>query len=83
MPKFVRGAPTWHIERHIVSKSSIGIGLLGMGVVGGGVASTLDNKRDQLSALIGCPAELKGVLVRDASKPRDCQLPPGILTTNA
>ncbi len=66
-----------------MSKSSIGIGLLGMGVVGGGVASTLDNKRDQLSALIGCPAELKGVLVRDASKPRSHQLPPGILTTNA
>ena len=65
-----------------MSKSSIGIGLLGMGVVGGGVATVLDQKRDQISALIGCPAELKGVLVRDASKPRAHQLPPGILTTS-
>ena len=76
------GAPSWHIERHIVSKSSIGIGLLGMGVVGGGVASILDQKRDHISALIGCPAELKGVLVRDASKPRAHQLPAGVLTTS-
>jgi homoserine dehydrogenase len=66
-----------------VSKKSIGIGLLGMGVVGGGVASVLDKKRDQLSAIIGRPVELKGVLVRDTSKPRDHELPPGILTTKA
>jgi len=66
-----------------VSKKSIGIGLLGMGVVGGGVASVLDKKRDQLSAIIGRPVELRGVLVRDTSKPRDHVLPPGILTTKA
>lgn len=66
-----------------MSKSPIGIGLLGMGVVGGGVASTLDQKRDQLTALIGCPLDLKGVLVRDAAKPRAQKLPHGILTTNA
>jgi homoserine dehydrogenase len=66
-----------------VSKKSIGIGLLGMGVVGGGVASVLDNKRDHLSAIIGCPVELKGVLVRDMSKPRTHELSPGMLTTKA
>ena len=66
-----------------MSKSPIGIGLLGMGVVGGGVASALDQKRAQLTALIGCPIDLKGVLVRDAAKPRTQKLPPGILTTNA
>ena len=65
-----------------MSKSSIGIGLLGMGVVGGGVASILDQKKDQFSALIGCPAELKGALVRDAAKPRAHPLPAGVLTTN-
>lgn len=65
-----------------MSKSSIGIGLLGMGVVGSGVASILNQKRDHLSALIGCPAELKAVLVRDASKPRAHRLPTGVLTTS-
>ena len=73
---------TRHIERYNVSKSSIGIGLLGLGVVGSGVASILDQKRDQIGDLIGCSAELKGVLVRDESKLRSVQIPPGTLTSD-
>ena len=34
------------IERRIVSRSSVGIGLRGMGVVGGGVVAALHQKRD-------------------------------------
>ncbi|HJO83704.1 MAG: homoserine dehydrogenase [SAR202 cluster bacterium] len=65
-----------------MGKSTIGIGVLGMGVVGGGVASVLDNRREQLSALVGCAVELKGVLVRDVAKPRAHQLPAGLITTD-
>jgi homoserine dehydrogenase len=54
-----------------------------MGVVGGGVAAVLDEKRDQLTELIGCPAELRGVLVRDTARPRSHPVSPGLLTTNA
>tara|TARA_Y100000031_G_scaffold153649_1_gene199395 strand:- start:29 stop:1354 length:1326 start_codon:yes stop_codon:yes gene_type:complete len=70
------------IGRDTLSNSTIGIGLLGMGVVGGGVATVLDRNREQLSALVGRPLELKGVLVRDASRPRAHQLPAGIITTD-
>ena len=37
---------------------SIGIGLLGAGVVGGGVARILGEKADIYSRQIGCPLEL-------------------------
>ena len=70
------------IGRDTLSNSTIGIGLLGMGVVGGGVVTVLDRNREQLSALVGRPLELKGVLVRDASRPRAHQLPAGIITTD-
>ena len=64
-------------------KNSVGIGLLGMGVVGGGVASVLADKRAELAAIIGAPAMLQGALVRDTSKPRAASLPADALTTNA
>ena len=66
-----------------VSETSIGIGLLGLGVVGGGVASALREKREHLAETVGCPLELKGALVRDASKPRSARIPDGLLTENA
>lgn len=49
---------------------SVGIGLLGLGVVGTGVASTLRDKADAIARRVGRPLELRGVLVRDASRPR-------------
>ena len=60
----------------------MGIGLLGMGVVGGGVVAALQQKRDQLIELIGCPAELMGVLVRDTARPRAHQISASLLTTH-
>ena len=65
-----------------MTKDSIGIGLLGMGVVGGGVAQIIDSKRSHLSDMIGSPVELKGVLVRDPSRPRAIDLPDGLITTD-
>ena len=63
-----------------MSNSSVGIGLLGLGVVGGGVAETLSRKADQLEALIGCPISLEGILVRDIAKARAFTPPERLLT---
>ena len=65
-----------------MSKSSVGIGLLGLGVVGGGVARILSDKSERLRGLVGCPVFLRGVLVRDVSRPRPYSPPPGLLTAN-
>ena len=65
-----------------MSKDAIGIALLGMGVVGGGVADVITRKRSHLTDMVGCPIELKGALVRDVGKPRATELPPGLITTN-
>ena len=64
-------------------KESVGIGLLGMGVVGGGVASVLGDKSALLAKLAGAPLKLQGALVRDLSRQRAASLPDGALTTNA
>ena len=64
-------------------KQSVGIGLLGMGVVGGGVASVITDKGVQLANMIGAPVNLRGALVRDLSRQRAATLPEGALTTSA
>ncbi len=63
-------------------RDSIGIGLLGAGVVGGGVARILREKADIYARQIGCPLELKRVLVRDVAKQRDVEIAPSLLTTD-
>src|SRR2546423_12081184 len=50
---------------------AIGIGLLGLGIVGTGVARTLIEKADSIARRVGRPLELRGVLVRDARRPRE------------
>ncbi len=64
-------------------KNSVGIGLLGMGVVGGGVASVVADKGAQLAKMIGAPVNLHGALVRDLSRQRAATIPDGALTTSA
>ena len=64
-------------------KQSIGIGLMGMGVVGGGVVDVLIDKEERLAKLVGAPLSLKRVLVRDVNKPRAVGLCDGMLTANA
>ena len=61
----------------------INIGLMGLGVVGTGVATALTQGVSSLSHRVGRPLRLKKVLVRDASRPRDVDLPSGMITTNA
>ena len=64
------------------NKNPINIGLLGLGVVGGGVAAALLEQPEAIAAQTGRPVNLKRVLVRDASRPRDVRLPDGVITTN-
>ena len=58
------------------------VGLMGLGVVGGGVALALLDGADAISRKIGRPVKLKKVLVRDPGKTRSFDLPEGLLTTN-
>ncbi|MEO9253914.1 MAG: homoserine dehydrogenase, partial [Tepidiformaceae bacterium] len=60
----------------------IGVGLIGLGVVGGGVARALIERRDYFARQVGAPLIVRKAAVRDTSKPRSVDLPPGILTTN-
>ncbi len=61
-------------------KESIGVGLMGLGVVGGGVAKVLLERSDALARQAGCNLRLKKVLVRDADKPRSVTLDSSLIT---
>jgi homoserine dehydrogenase len=63
-----------------MSGREVGIVLLGLGVVGAGVARSLLEKADSYTQRVGVPVVLKRVLVRDADKPRGVTLAPGIIT---
>jgi len=58
----------------------LGVGLLGLGTVGSGVARVLLNKRDALERRIGRPMQICKVLVRDPSKARTLSLPVPLVT---
>ena len=60
----------------------INVGLMGLGVVGAGVAGELLRENSSVSTRVGLAVNLRRVLVRDRSRPRDVELPPGVLTTN-
>ncbi|MFN8617049.1 MAG: homoserine dehydrogenase [Dehalococcoidia bacterium] len=60
----------------------IGVGLIGLGVVGGGVARALIERRDYFARQVGAPLIVRKAAVRDLAKPRTVDLPPGVLTTN-
>ena len=61
----------------------INVGLMGLGVVGTGVAAYILGKASSLAAVTGRNVNLKKVLVRDITRARDINLPSGLLTTNA
>jgi homoserine dehydrogenase len=60
----------------------VNVGLMGLGVVGGGVAAALLERPETLCGKIGRPVKLKKVLVRDLAKPRNSNLPSSLLTTD-
>ena len=62
--------------------STINIGLMGLGTVGGGVAASLLDNAEAIKQRTGRTVRLKRALVRDLSRPRDPSLPTELLTTN-
>ena len=64
------------------SSEGIGIGLMGLGVVGSGVALALLHPERPVQRKAGCPIRLEKVLVKDMTKARSLSLPPGLLTTD-
>jgi len=66
------------------SDKSIGIGMIGCGTVGGGVARLLSEQADLYARRLGRSLVLRRVLVRDVNKAnREATLPPGVLTDDA
>src|SRR5450432_3731967 len=61
---------------------SYGIALIGCGTVGTGVAKLLLEHPDRLAARAGKRLELRRIVVRDLSKPRDPCIPSQLLTAD-
>jgi homoserine dehydrogenase len=67
----------------VTARQSINVGLLGLGVVGSGVARILTEKSARYASALGCPLKIVRVLVRDVAKERQFAVPAGMLTVNA
>lgn len=68
----------------MVAKSTIGVGMIGCGTVGGGVAQLLDQMADVYTRRLGVQLELRRILVRDAKKTgRQSAIDAALLTTDA
>lgn len=65
-----------------MSKSVIGVGLLGLGTVGRGVYRILKGNPATIEQKVGAPIEIKKVLVRDTAKDRGIELEEGVLTAD-
>ncbi len=67
-----------------MKKETIGVGLMGLGVVGGGVARVLTEKAELFSRQVGCPLVLKKikVLEADLSRPLAKELGLKLFTTD-
>ena len=66
----------------MTEKSPINVGLLGLGVVGSGVADILINQREILAQKSGIDINLSGVAVRDKTKSRTVKINPDLITEN-
>ena len=67
-----------------MNRKSIGIGLMGLGVVAGQVARVLMEKAADLEEKVGCPLVLRKikVLPEDLSRPQAREMPSGLFTTS-
>lgn len=63
-------------------KNEISIGLLGLGTVGSGVATILQQHQEDLRHKLGVQVSIKKVLIKDLNKERLSTLDPGIFTTD-
>ncbi|MFZ5861846.1 MAG: homoserine dehydrogenase [Nitrospirota bacterium] len=66
-----------------MTRSRIGIGIIGFGTVGSGVVKLLLHNRDVLARRVGIPLELIKVADVDVTRDRGVTLPSGVLTANA
>src|SRR5215212_1405182 len=60
----------YHLQAEGRVTDEIGVGLLGLGVVGAGVAAALTDKRDTIAQRVGRPVELRRAVVRDPDRNR-------------
>jgi homoserine dehydrogenase len=65
------------------SAGPLRLALLGCGSVGSQVVRLLREQHDDLAARVGAPIELVGVAVRRPEHPREVEVPPELLTTDA
>lgn len=65
-----------------MSTDALGIGLVGCGTVGGGVAKILLEHGNRVAARAGRPLALRKVVVRDSNKPRAAVFPPDLISTD-
>ena len=67
----------------MASLHPISIGLMGLGVVGSGVARAIHQKQEVIAGRLGCPVQIKRVLVRSKEQPRSFVPSGASLTTDA
>jgi len=74
----------WEIHKRCVKTTmkKNNEGLLGLGTVGTGVVKIIKNHQDKLMHQVGCPIEVKRILVQDLHKERDVNVDPSLLTTD-
>ena len=65
-----------------MSGGVVNIGLMGLGTVGGGVAAALLDNAASIQRKTGAAVCLRRALVRDAARPRQPELPAGVITAN-
>jgi len=68
-----------------MKKKSIGIGLMGLGVIAGQVAQVLMDRAENLAKQVGCPLVLRKVKVlpQDLTRPQVQKMDPQLFTTDA
>jgi homoserine dehydrogenase len=68
-----------------MKKQSVGVGIMGLGVVAGGVARVLVDKAPLLTEQVGCPLVLRKIkaLAPDLASPQAKEMEPQLFTTDA
>ena len=67
-------------ENNVGSTVSLGVGIIGLGVVGGGVIDILNDRNGYFKSVRGIDLKVQKIAVRDASKKRPVEVPSGLLT---
>ena len=74
-------APT--LDAEATPRRAVGIGMLGMGVVGAGLARVLRDRAADLAITVGTPLSIKAIVVQNSDKRRDDDLPLHLVTADA